>query len=74
MALTLFVVGKCPTTELAVTNKVFAAPGILPESVRHVKITTQSGTSFLYTFGVSSGMVSWNAVCSVEYDHIFYVL
>eukprot|EP00047_Mylnosiga_fluctuans_P001953 m.222546 g.222546 ORF g.222546 m.222546 type:complete len:771 (+) comp10784_c0_seq1:3-2315(+) len=49
MAVRKMSVGKCPTDALAVTNKVFAAPGFLPPDVKHIRLTPTSNIPYICT-------------------------
>ena len=53
---------KCPTDALALTNKVFCAPGFFPADVKHVRISPiTSGGNFLYSIAENSDVVSGHA-------------
>lgn len=49
-------VDKCPNDSLAVTNRVYVAPGVFPQTVKHIAVSTEVGEHVL-TLGVSDKMV-----------------
>ncbi len=49
---------KCPTDALALTNKVFCAPGFFSTDVKHVRISpVASGGNFLYSIAEQPDVV-----------------